>query len=253
MKEIQTPMLFRDEDQRIARERRHIDVLPTSVIDVAAADQRRSQGGQDDDSSRKQHSNFFPEISDLVYQLFLHDAKSVYDPFAGWGERGDGARRHGKQYFGVDINPAAIEYAKVNYDVENVLGNSLTIIPPAFDAVFTCPPYWGLEKYSGFGIEEAKTWAEFLQQLEVILLRTYNHAPVGARFCVVVGDWRAKNVYYDLSYQIEKMFDRFGAAPFDKVIVSRKNISKIKICIPQAVDLGYTVKVHEYLFVWRKA
>jgi hypothetical protein len=44
-----------------------------------------------------------------------------------------------------------------------------------------------------------------------------------------------------------------GFKPFDKVVVSRLTTSKIKIMLPQAKRLGYTVKVHETLSVFKKA
>lgn len=234
-------------------DRRHIDTLPTSVIDVVSADQRRELGLQDNHSSRQQHSNFFPEISDLVYQLYLHDSTLVFDPFSGWGERADGARRNNKHYHGIDINPAATIAAETCYGVHNCTEDALKYSPPFFDAVFTCPPYWNLERYSGLGLEESPSWEHFIRELQAVFYRLYEHAPIGAKFCIVCGDWRKDKVFYDMSYRVQKMFEYFGAVPIDKVIISRKSISKIKIMIPQAVAQGYTVKVHEYLFVYRKA
>ena len=40
--------------------------------------------------------------------------------------------------------------------------------------------------------------------------------------------------------------------PFDKVVLSVKKQSKIKIMLPQAKRLGYTVKVHQVLLVYEK-
>ena len=48
------------------------------------------------------------------------------------------------------------------------------------------------------------------------------------------------------------MFDSFGATPFDSVVISRRDTTKIKIMIPQAIRLGYTVKLHEMLLVFEK-
>jgi len=40
--------------------------------------------------------------------------------------------------------------------------------------------------------------------------------------------------------------------PFDKVVLSSKKYSKIKVMLPQAKRLGYTVKVHQILLVYYK-
>ncbi len=61
-----------------------------------------------------------------------------------------------------------------------------------------------------------------------------------------------KHIFYDLEYQVNHIFHRLNATCIDKVIISKKGISKIKIMLPQAKRLGYTVKVHETLLVYQK-
>ena len=61
-----------------------------------------------------------------------------------------------------------------------------------------------------------------------------------------------KNIFYDFTYQTEKIMEKCGLKPFDKVVLSQKKISPIKIQMPQAKRLGYTVKVHQYLLVYKK-
>ena len=80
----------------------------------------------------------------------------------------------------------------------------------------------------------------------------YNSAKVGCVFCVVVGDWRSNHVFYDLSYETMKAFKEQGATYFDHVILNRKKVAKIKIMMPQAKKMGYTVKVHEHMIVFQK-
>ena len=46
--------------------------------------------------------------------------------------------------------------------------------------------------------------------------------------------------------------DKLGMKPFDKVILSTKKQSKIKVMLPQAKRLGYTVKVHQILLIFEK-
>jgi len=47
-----------------------------------------------------------------------------------------------------------------------------------------------------------------------------------------------------------KIMDKLGMKPFDKVILSTKKQSKIKVMLPQAKRLGYTVKVHQILLIF---
>ena len=68
----------------------------------------------------------------------------------------------------------------------------------------------------------------------------------------MVGDWRKKNIFYDFTYQTEKIMEKCGMRVFDKVVLSQKKIYPIKLHMPQAKRLGYTVKVHQTLLVYEK-
>lgn len=231
-----------------------IDVLPVSVIEVGPQLQlRRETGGHDSTSSRADYSHFPQEVASLCLELFLRDCSSIFDPFAGWGERAAYARLYGKQYTGIDINQAAIESARAVYGVSNTLGDSMSAPIPRFDGLLTCPPYWNLEQYSDAGIDGSPTYRAFLYDYATILQRCYTAARSGATFCLLVGDWRDNGSYYDLAHQTRAILYGCGATPIDEVCVSRARISKVKVMLPQAVRLGYTVKVHETLLVFRKA
>jgi hypothetical protein len=68
----------------------------------------------------------------------------------------------------------------------------------------------------------------------------------------MVGEWRSKRIYYDFEYETRRIFKELGATIIDQIIVSRKKTSKIKIMLPQCKRLGYSVRVHETLLVFRK-
>lgn len=232
----------------------HLTVTPVSVIDLYAQKTsiRRSTGGHDNISSRQEYSPFPEEVARLCYELYLSDHKSIFDPFAGWGERGFYAKQYGKEYRGFDINPDAISYAAKEFGVSNTLADSADAQIPRFDGLITCPPYWNLEIYSDDGIDSAPTWASFLYEYWHVIGRAYAAAKQGAIFCIQVGDWRANGIYYDLAHKTRSLFEELGAITIDDVIISRKNVSKIKVMLPQAKRLGYSVKVHEYLMVFKK-
>ena len=226
-------------------------ILPISVIDVGSQ-KRRKKEDHDLVSSRANYSPFPDEVCTLCVEYFLRDAVQVFDPFAGWGERNRKCADHGKKYIGYDTSTVAIDNARSIFGVANTNANSLTADIPKFDGMITCPPYWNLEVYSGDGLDKAQTWEEFLVQYQQVFARCYHSALPGATFCVMVCDWRSDNRYYDLEYQTQKIFTDIGAEIFDKVVVSRSKISKIKVMLPQAKRLGYTVKVHEVLMVFKK-
>lgn len=228
----------------------NLTIIPVSVIDIEAQKKRIGEK-HNTTSSRANFSPFPKEITTLCYEFFLRDAQHIFDPFAGWGERGEAAATHGKHYVGYDTSPMAIAKA-AELDVANHLQNSLTAPIPNFDGLLTCPPYWNLEKYAGEGIDKLREWEGFVQALSEIFVRCYDAADPGATFCIMVGDWRKNHMYYDLTFRVESMFKALGAEIVDKLVVSRKKVSKIKIMLPQAKRLGYSVRVHENLLVFRK-
>jgi len=234
-------------------------VLPCSVIDLEAQtkNKNRRKKGQGDfgDSSRKVMSHHPKETCLMVYELFLRKAHSIFDPFAGFGQRHFYAKQFGKIYTGYDISQKNIEHAKKEYGVQNVLKDSLQDNPPEyFDGVYTCPPYWNLEVYEGGkdGGDKLKTWEAFCDWYEELWSFVYDFAPVGTRFCIQVGNWRKNKKFYDLEFLTKKVFYSLGANLQDELVLSRKKVSKIKVMAPQAKANGYTVKVHEYLLVFEK-
>lgn len=235
------------------QEREYMHVLPVSVLDIVPQ-KRRASGGHNSNSSRAEYSPFPLEVCDLCYQLFLRDSEHVLDPFAGWGERHSKALEWEKQYTGFDVSIDSVMAAKDRFGVDNVLADSRTVdLPQGCDGLLTCPPYFDLEVYGGeSGLDKLASWADFIDDYRAILERFYDALECGATICIMVGDWRSNGVYYDLEYQTNKIMSDMGATPFDKVIVSRKNTSKIKVMVPQAVRMGYTVHVHEVLLVFKK-
>ena len=233
----------------------HLEVLPVSVMEIGPMGKQgiRNETNHDKESSRSGFSPFPYEVAETCAALFLRDAKMTLDPFAGWGERADAMKRHGRAYEGFDLSPEAIANALTKYGIANKLADSRLVNVPIHDGLFTCPPYWNLEKYAGCdGLDKLKTWDDFLIDYEKILSRFASNANDGATYCIMTGDWRDNGVYYDLTFRTELIMHKLGFKPFDKVIVSRLGISKVKIMLPQAKRLGYTVKVHETLLVFRK-
>lgn len=227
-----------------------LKIMPVSVIDISAQKKRKSENHAKS-SSRANYSPFPAEISDLCFEFFLRDCIKVFDPFAGWGERGLKAKEYGKDYTGFDVSPESIKVAGER-GITNILADSLTAQIPEFDGLITCPPYWNLETYGPDGIDRLKTWDDFKGNYRSIWARVYDKAAPGSTFCIMVGEWRKKHVYYDLEFVTRDIFNSLGAVIFDQVVVSRAKVSKIKIMLPQAKRLGYTVRVHESLLIFKK-
>lgn len=228
--------------------------MPVSIFDVKPIGMKGIRGKQHHDkkSSRSTYSPFPQDIAEWCAEYFLKNKHNIFDPFAGWGERHAAIKKAGKNYTGYDISLKAIQYAYEHFNVQNTLANSLTEKIPIHDGLLTCPPYWNLEKYSKEGIDHIKKWGDFLVEYEKIWKRCIEKAEDGALYCIMVGDWRKNHIYYDFTFETERILKKHGMKLFDKVILSYKKISPIKLMLPQAKRLGYTVKVHQYLLIFKK-
>ena len=123
-------------------------------------------------------SVFNPVVCEVVYKWFTVPGSKVLDPFAGSVTRGAIAACLGHDYLGIDINP---EQVKSNYEEKEKLlqkyrilgsfewkvGDSCVEYPEkeSYDLVFTCPPYYNLEKYTDNpdDLSNCKNYQSFLE------------------------------------------------------------------------------------------
>ena len=75
----------------------------------------------------------------------------------------------------------------------------------------------------------------------------------GTKYCVVVGNFRRNHIFYNLTYETEKIFTKLGLIAFDKVVLSNKKITPIRKLIGQTKRFGYSMKVHQTLLVYIKS
>ena len=99
----------------------------------------------------------------MVDVLEKYKPCSIYDPFAGWGERLLTAKKYSVEYFGVDVNDALkVGYDQFDIDCSVIFDNSLNVLPQKeYDMILSCPPYHDIEMYTDKGLENLK-YDEFL-------------------------------------------------------------------------------------------
>ena len=146
-------------------------------------------------------SIFDPVLCEIAYRWFCPPGGMVLDPFAGGSVRGIVASRLGRAYCGVELRPEQVAANEAQAQLagdpapEWRQGDSRDLDTMAgdieADLIFSCPPYWNLERYSddpadlsNMGLEEF-----FAAQAEIIAAAVARLRP--DRFAVwVVGDVR---------------------------------------------------------------
>lgn len=141
----------------------------------------------------KGYTVFDSRLMDLAVSKY--NIKSIYDPCAGWGERGLYCKSRDMKYLGVDINHALFAgYDKMRqeYNMQEqqfVESDSASVaLFDNYDAVLTCPPYGSTEIYSPNGSENLDDF-EFLNWWRDVVRNSLSVNP--RYFCFQINQkWR---------------------------------------------------------------
>ena len=103
-------------------------------------------------------SIFDPVLCEIAYRWFCPPGGTVLDPFAGGSVRGIVAARLGRPYVGIELRAEQVGANQAQADLAGdpsprwIAGDSRDLARLAAgieaDLVFSCPPYWNLERYS---------------------------------------------------------------------------------------------------------
>lgn len=149
-------------------------------------------------------SIFDPALCEVIYKWFCPDGGSILDPFAGGAVRGIVANFMGYHYTGIDIRQEQIDDNRaqaadilpVNNQPQWYCGDSDEVLrgfkEDSFDFVFTCPPYFNLEKYSDLedDLSAFKYYDDFNCKYSCIINKCARRLKPGGFACFVVGEVR---------------------------------------------------------------
>ena len=156
---------------------------------------------------QKGTSIFDPVLCEIMYRWFCVDGGLIIDPFSGGSVRGIVASKLGYQYLGIDLSEKQInenikQAGTLNLKPEWLVGDSLNIDEIAkgkeADMIFSCPPYYDLEKYGDDpnDLSNKQTYQEFIKTYREIIKKSLALLK-DDRFAVfVVGDIRDKEGVY---------------------------------------------------------
>ena len=122
-------------------------------------------------------SAFDPVLAELIVSWFSPPAGTVYNPMAGDVEPGFVASSLGRRYVGLDIrreqveaNAKAVPSHLASYHVGDARRGTNALPYESADLLFSCPPYWRLERYSDDPDDLSNmSWPEFRAAHEQII------------------------------------------------------------------------------------
>jgi hypothetical protein len=180
-------------------------------------------------------SIFDPVLCEIMYRWFCPAGGRILDPFAGGSVRGIVASVLGYRYTGIDLSEAQLESNREQAKLivpDNmprwIAGDSLRIHHlikkrKTYNFLFTCPPYFDLEKYSmddrdlsnmTYGVF-LRLFYKIIDRATKLLLRPNSFA------CIVVGDVRDKKTgfYRNLVGHTVMAFEKAGCPLYNEAIL----------------------------------
>jgi len=215
-------------------------------------------------------SEFNPTVAKNIISFWSKENDLILDPFSG-RTRALVSNRMNRNYIGYEVSKDVVDYMLVKFNELKILNNdSYHFIEihnrdcleiendykgECVDMVFSCPPYWNLEKYESVDgqLSDIKDYNEFLDELEVRLGNACNVLKVNKYMCMVVGDFRRKGKYVTFHADlIDRMKKNKGLKLHDVVVMQNIPFGMAACYFGNRKLYDCTAKAHEYLLVWKK-
>ncbi len=203
-----------------------------------------------------------PVMAEIVCRWFGQDNCKTFDCFAGDSVFGYVSAHLGNEFIGIELRP---EQARLNNErVEGMTARYINddgqnvaqhIAPDSQDLLFSCPPYFDLEKYSDLENDASNqdSYEDFIKILENAF-----KAAVGClkdnRFAViVVGDVRDKSTgfYYDFCGDIKRIFKEAGMPLYNEIILVETGVSTA-LRAGRYMESRKVAKMHQNILVFYK-
>lgn len=213
-------------------------------------------------------SLFDPFLCEIIYKWFSLPKMTILDPFAGGHARGMVASCLGRNYVGFDINASQVEFNesckksildKYNFEnggeVEWITSDVRNVYVEDFDMVFSCPPYYNLEKYTDLGsdLSNKATYEEFLKEYREIIKTCFNALKMDSFAVFVVGEIRDNNgIYYGFVPDTIRAFTDAGFKYYNEIILEN-TIGSLPVRCPRHFDESRKIgKQHQNVLVFYK-
>jgi hypothetical protein len=182
-----------------------------------------------------------PVACEVIARFFMPtEGRRVYNPFGGGVQMGYIAGACGYEYVASEIrqnqcdanNKLCSEFDSVRW----VQSDSSCFEPDGmFDLVFTCPPYYKVERYVDYDgkppageINSCPTYDEFRELLFAGYRKAIAHLNDNRFFVVMTGDSRDKNgAYFCCESEHELFFKSEGLSVYNKIVYLESEFTRL--------------------------
>ena len=218
-------------------------------------------------------STFDPLLCEIMYKWFSNEGDSVLDPFAGGSVRGIVASSLNREYVGIDLSYEQVTANIKQYkdvisrynlpqspawicdDSESWLAGAVysTMV---YDMVFTCPPYYNLEKYTNSedDLSNMPTYNDFIKKYAQILRYASMMLANERFFVIVVSEIRnpETGAYYGFVPDTIRILRECGLNYYNEIILEN-NIGSLPIRAPKYFNQSRKIgRHHQNILVFYK-
>lgn len=212
-------------------------------------------------------SIFDPVLCELMYYWFSFEKAHILDPFAGGSVRGIVASKLRMNYTGIDLRQEQIDenkkQAETLLDEQDatptwICGNSLyidNIAKGSYDFIFSCPPYFDLEKYSDNEEDLSnQNYADFCDMYQEIIAKSVDMLKEDRFAVFVIGDVRDKKtgMYRNLVSKTIECFINAGMQLYNEIILVTQIGSLAQRVGRQFSNMRKVGKTHQNVLVFYK-
>lgn len=218
-------------------------------------------------------SIFDPVLCELAYRWFCPASGLILDPFAGGSVRGIVASKLGRRYIGFDLRGEQVHANQAQgralcsdpqpvWICADSLGIAAIEQTPEMqgDFLFTCPPYFDLEKYSSDPADlSTMSDEDFLSSYRHIIRLWMQRLKPDRFAAIVIGEVRGKDGYYRNFYsETIRAFELAGARLYNECAFITPTGSLALRTQKQFMSSRKVGRTHQYLLVfcngdWKKA
>jgi hypothetical protein len=183
-----------------------------------------------------------PVACEVVVRFFMpREGGSIYNPFGGGVQMGYVAGACGYQYLASEIRHNQVQAnnticREFGAAVQWVQANSAEYYPPdQYDMVFTCPPYYRVEKYVDFDgtspigeINGLDTYEKFRDALFMGYANAILHLKDNRFVVIMTGDSRDKNgAYYCSEAETELFLRGQGLSIYNRIVYLESEFTRL--------------------------
>ena len=212
----------------------------------------------------KYRGNWSPYIPRNVILRYSLEGDTVLDQFVGGGTTAVEAKLTGRNFIGVDINPAAVELTKnklnfeydTSVDISVRLGDArkLDISDGSIDLICTHPPYADIINYSD-GIEgdlSLLSIKPYLAEMSKVAEECFRVLKKDKFCAILMGDTRKKGMVQPLAFETMRLFELAGFKLKEIIIKEQHNCKATGYWKTNSIKYNFLLLAHEYLFVFKK-